>query len=137
VSVTRYKSEGVLAYSIEPTVGHKLSLAVDHGIVDTYRALVPKSVRLQRTRFPPHISVIRKEPIPNLDLWGRYEGEDVPFEYEPLIYNDETYFWLRCFSPRLIAIRRELGLEDLSFLARPPDLADCFHVTIGNLKSVK
>ena len=80
MGVTRYKSEGVLGYTVEPIVGHKLSLAVERGIVDTYRALVPKSVRLQRTRFPPHISVVRKEPIPNLDLWARYEGEDVPFE---------------------------------------------------------
>ncbi len=136
MGVTRYKSEGVLGYTVEPIVGHKLSLAVERGIVDTYRALVPKSVRLQRTRFPPHISVVRKEPIPNLDLWARYEGEDVPFEYEPIIYYDETYYWLRCFSPRLIEIRRELGLEDLSYLARPPDLFDSFHCTIGNLKKV-
>jgi len=134
VGVTRYKSEGVLTYSIEPTVGHKLSLTIDEGLAATYRALVPKAVRLQRPRWPAHISVIRKEPIPNLHLWGRYEGEDVPFEYEPIIFNDETYYWLRCFSPRLIEIRRELGLEDLSYLARPPDMFDSFHMTFGNTK---
>ena len=132
----RHKSEGTLAYSIEPLVGHKLIVSIDPGIAETYRALVPKAVRLQRGKFAPHISVIRKEPIPNLDLWGKHEGALIAFEYEPHVYNDEMYYWLRCYSPALIAIRRELGLDDLSELARPPDLADCFHTTLGNTKSV-
>jgi hypothetical protein len=133
----RYVSEGVLHYSVEPEVGHKLSVTIDPGIADLYRALVPKVVRIQKPRFPPHISVIRKESVPNLDLWGKYEGLEVDFEYDSYIYNDETYYWLRCYSPALVRIRRDLGLDDLSFLARPPDLADCFHTTLGNTKSAQ
>ena len=134
--MNRYKSEGVLHYSVEPGVGHKLVLSIDPGIAEMYRALIPKSIRIQRPRFAPHISVIRKEAIPRPHLWGTRQGESVAFVYEPIIYNDETYYWLRCYSEALSAVRRELGLPDLSDLARPPDLADCFHTTIGNTKSV-
>jgi hypothetical protein len=132
----RHSSEGTLVYSIEHTVGHKLVLVIDPGIAETYRALIPKVVRLNRPKFAPHISVIRKEPVPKVERWGKHDGERVAFEYEPVIYNDETYYWLRCYSPRLIEVRRELGLEYLSELARPPDLADCFHTTIANTKAV-
>ncbi len=134
MKAVRHKSEGVLNYSIESDVGYKLSVSIDPGIAETYRALVPRYVRLQRPRFDPHISVIRKEPISNLDLWEKYQGKRVGFEYEPIIYNNETYYWLRCFSSTLMFIRRELGLPDLSELARPPDLFDSFHTTLGNTK---
>lgn len=131
----RHKSEGYLLYSIEPKVGHKLHLSIDPGIVETYRALVPKAVRLQRGRYTAHISVIRNEPVPNLELWEKYQGEPIQFEYESHIYNDDTYYWLRCFSPALIFIRRELGLPDLSDLARGPDWFASFHCTLGNTKT--
>lgn len=114
--------------------GFKVHVDVDPGIAETYRALVPKSVRLQRTRYPPHISVVRKEMVTKLDLWGKHEGDMIPFEYEPEVYNDETYYWLRCYSPALVEIRRGLGLPDLSEMARGPDMFDSFHATIGNCK---
>lgn len=132
---TRYKSEGTLVYSIDERVGHKLHVEIDPGIAATYRALIPKTARAQVPRFAPHISVIRKESIPRLDLWGNHEGERIEFEYESTIFQDEIYFWLRCYSQRLIEIRQELGLSDLSDLARPPDLFDSFHTTIANKKS--
>jgi len=134
--MNRYKSEGVLHYSVEASVGHKLILSVDPGIAELYRSLVPKSARIKRPKFAPHISVIRKEAIPLLHLWGKKQGEVVVFEYEPRVYNDETYYWLRCWSHGLVSVRRELGLPDLSDLARAPDLFDSFHCTIGNTKSV-
>ncbi len=134
--MTRYASQGTLVYSIDERVGRKLHVEIDPGIAETYRSLVPKYIRIARPKFAPHISVIRKEAVPRLDLWGKHDGARIEFEYETTIYNDDTYYWLRCFSPTLIEIRRELGLPDLSELARPPDLFDSFHTTIGNTKSV-
>jgi hypothetical protein len=129
-------SAGTLRYSIEPVVGHKLMVEIDPGIAETYRALIPKAVRIQRPRFAPHISVIRKELIPEdkLDLWGLHADVEVSFAYEPDVYNDGTYYWLRVYSFGLLAIRKELGLPELSDLARPPDHFDSFHTTIGNVK---
>jgi hypothetical protein len=131
-----HTSTGILRYSVEERVGHKLIVEIDPGIAETYRALVPKYVRLQRPRFAPHISVIRKERIPEdkLHLWGAHDGKPVEFSYDPTIYNDELYYWLRVYSAALKAVRKELGLDELSELARPPDLHDCFHTTIGNTK---
>jgi hypothetical protein len=132
--MTRYKSVGELHYSSNDVHGFKVHVDVDPGIAETYRALVPKSVRLQRTRYPPHISVVRKEMVAKLDEWGKHEGALIPFEYEPVVYNDETYYWLRCYSQVLVEIRRGLGLPDLSEMARGPDMFDSFHCTIGNCK---
>ena len=131
-----HESMGILRYSVDERhdIGHKLHVEVDPGIAETYRALVPKTVRLNKPRYAPHISVIRSEIVPRLDLWGKYEGQSVRFQYDSHIYNDETYYWLRVTCPILMFVRRELGLPSLSDLARPPDMAACFHTTFANLK---
>ena len=133
-----YESTGVLRYSGIESDERKLHVEVDEGIGTLYRVLTPKTVRLKKPRYPMHISVIRKELIPSskLDLWGKYEGQSVRFQYDPQPYNDETYYWLRVFCPILMHVRRELGLTSLSDLARPPDMAACLHTTFGNLKGV-
>lgn len=133
-----HESIGVLRYSVDERhdVGHKLHVEIDEGIGVLYRTLTPKSVRLQKPRYPMHISVVRKEVVPRLDLWGKYEGQAVRFRYDPQAYNDETYYWLRVHCPILMHVRRELGLSSLSDLARPPDMALCFHCTFGNTKGL-
>jgi len=123
-------SVGPLRYTDEP----KLNVEVDPEIVRLARALMPKSTRLNRTKYAPHITVIRNETIPKMDLWGRHEGLFVEFEYEPIVYNDDTYFWLRAYSPVLTQVRLELELPESSPWSRAPDGFDSFHVTIGNLK---
>jgi hypothetical protein len=105
----RYTSIGLLRYSFDPRSNEpKLHVDIDSGIAEMYRALVPKAVRLQRPKFAPHISVVRKEPVPRLDLWGVFEGREIEFEYEPTIYNDEIYYWLRENHGR----RRFRSMED-------------------------
>ena len=107
-----------------------------------YRALVPKYLRMQPQMYDPHITFVRGykglgdeaeliEPIdPDLkkEFWGKYEGEVVPFEYDPELKTDGTMWWLDAFSKRLEDIREELGLSKM----REP--YDSFHITIGNAK---
>lgn len=126
----RLQSSGALRYY----GGFKLNVEVDPGIVELARALVPKSVRLRRTRYEPHITVVRNEAVPKPGKWSLYEGIITTFEYDPYVYNDDTYYWLRVYCPLLTDIRRELGLPPSSQWSRAPDGFESFHVTIGNLK---
>ncbi len=127
-----FKSTGTLRYGFT-----NLVLDVDQGIVDYYRALLPKSVRTNRQMYPAHISVIRKETPPKMELWNKYSGEQIEFEYSNIIHNGEVYYWLNCWCQRLEDIRVELGLPVDSPYTRPPDgFAKTFHVTLGNIKEL-
>jgi len=126
-----YKSTGRLRYFDSP---YKLIAEIDPAIAEYYRSLIPKSVRLNVPLHLPHISVVRREVPPILSPWGKYEGELVKFEYEPTIYNDETYYWLNAYGLALEAIRVELGLPVLGRPVSRAGFQRCFHITIGNLK---
>ena len=128
-----HESSGPLRYSASEGK-YWLVVDVDPGIVEVARALVPKTVRLNRTRYAPHITVIRNEVPPDLTAWKAHEGEMVTFQYDSFVYNDELYYWLNAYCQRLNDVRTELGLHPVSEWTRPPDMADCFHITIGNLK---
>ena len=130
-AMTLRSSVGALRYHEGP----KLNVEVDPEIVRLARALVPKATRLNHTRYAPHITVVRNEDVPKPELWGRHEGLFVEFEYEPHVYNDDTYYWLRVWSPVLGQIRTELGLPESSHWTRAPDGFESFHVTIGNTKA--
>ncbi len=127
-------SSGPLRYVVDNS-GHKLNVMVDPGVVDYYRSLVPPYIGLNKQAYPPHISVVRKETPPNLDLWGKYEGQEVRFAYSNVIHHGKVYYWLNAFSERLEEIRLELGLPVSTEYTRPPDgWTKCFHITIGNIK---
>jgi hypothetical protein len=111
-----------------------LVVDVDPEIVEYARSLVPKAVRLNRQKYAAHITVVRNEVPPNMAAWRAHEGEIVQFEYSPNVYNDQLYYWLGATCPRLREVRVELGLAEWSEFTRPPDMADLFHITIGNLK---
>ena len=134
--ITLYKSTGILRYSIGNT-GYNLIVRVCPDISYLYRSLVPKSIILNLQKYKPHISVVRKETPVNLDMWGKYQNHKIDFEYSNYVYNGEVYYWLNAFSTELENIRLELGLPVSSQYTRPPgDYKKCFHITIGNLKSV-
>ena len=126
---------GTLRASLEDGL-YRVALDVDPGITEVARALLPKSLRFNKPKFPAHISVVRdRELAPGMDVvLRRLDGERVAFTYDSFIYADETYFWLRAESPRLRAVRVELGLEPMGWVARPPDQSDWFHITLANLK---
>jgi hypothetical protein len=136
-----FKSEGRLIYSHSGDE-YKLIVAVDKGIVDYYRSLVPKHVGLRQQRYDPHITVVRNEIPPYLEEWQPntcisdtlFYNEWVEFEYSHKIGWDDIYWWLPVYCDELAWIRQKLGLEPSSQWTRPPDDSDCFHITIGNCK---
>jgi len=126
------QSEGLLQASYEKGL-YRIALDVDPGIAEVARALLPKYIRAQKPKYAPHMSVVRQEePLPL--GWTRFQGETVNFMYSTEVFFDETYYWLAAESPRLRAIRIELGLEELGWCCRPPDQADWFHITFANRK---
>jgi hypothetical protein len=132
-----FSSIGTLHYDPKRQEGgfYKLTAAIDPEITRYYRALVPRSVRLNPQLYAPHISVVRREVPPKMENWKKHEGEEIEFFYDGYIHNDETYFWLNIFCVSLEEIRTELGLPVSSPYTLPPDgFNKCFHSTIGNTK---
>jgi hypothetical protein len=129
-----YQSKGILRYSIVD-IGYKLIVEVDQGISDFYRRLIPKARYVKPQMYSAHISVVRRETPPNLEFWGKYDGEEIEFWYDTDIKWGKVYYWLNTFSERLEFIRTELGLPVSSEYTRPPEgFIKCFHCTIGNTK---
>lgn len=125
---------GVLSYCD----GNRLTVDIDPGLGAYYRSMIPKSVKVQKPRWPTHITVVRgdKETPVNLEHWGRYEGREVKFTYDPDLRIDEHYCWLNVWCDRLSEIREELGLPPKNRWTRPPSGRhhQCFHITIANKK---
>lgn len=126
-----FYSWGTLIYSFNPL---KLIVEVDQGISDYYRSLIPKYLKVNKQAYPAHISVVRKELPPRMGYWEEFQGEEIDFEYDRWIYNDEKYYWLNVYSAQLEMIRAELGLPGTSEITKSPDGRHKFHFTIGNTK---
>jgi hypothetical protein len=129
-----FKSTGTLIY--EPD--HRLVMTVDPGLTAYYRSMIPKSMPVQKPRWPAHATVVRtgKETPVHLQHWGKYEGEEVEFSYDPDIKLNRTYYWLNVWCDRLADIREELGLKPKSRWTKPPSgFHQCFHVTVANKKN--
>jgi hypothetical protein len=132
-----YKSVGGLSYSHIAEYGYRLVVDVDPGIVSYYRSLIPKYYDWRPQMYAAHISVVRKEIPINLDYWGKYQGEQIEFEYSGIIHRGQVYWWLNAFSVRLEEIRKELGLLVSSEYTKPPEgYLKCFHITLGNMKEL-
>lgn len=137
-----FDCSGILHYS--KNKDFRLVVDVDPELGDYYRALMPKYLNVSPQRFPTHITVVRPErDVPNnLAAWGKYEGERIQFQYEPVVVHGKRYYWLRALSKRLEAIRVELGLglersktvTDASYDEPPHGFAKFWHITIGNCK---
>lgn len=128
-----YISHGPLRYSMSPE-GYKLIIEVDPEINRYARALIPPYLYPTRPRYEPHITVVRKEVPQRLDMWGRFEGCDVPFAYDPVVDHDAKHFWLRCWSTFLLNVRKGLGLPLMTPLTKPPSGEDCFHTTVATVR---
>jgi hypothetical protein len=109
-----FKSSGMLIYS----ENFKLNVEVDQQIVDYTRSLIPKSITIKKQKYKPHITVVRNEDIINYSKWMIYTNEMIDFEYDNYVFNNNTYYWLRAFSPKLSKIRLELGLLSSSQYSR-------------------
>ena len=128
-----YKSSGILEYSKDPII--KLVLQVDQGLSDFYKSLIPKYFNVKGQAYKAHISVImRGITPPNMSVWGKYQDYIIDFEYSPIIYNDDKYFWLYVSSPALEKIRLELGIKSFYKSYLDKNNEHIFHITIGNTK---
>ncbi len=131
-----YKSHGMLHYSGI----NRLVVNVEQDLADYYRSLIPRWIPNNRGRYRAHITVIRevKEKIEPefIQFWGKYEGEIINFFYNPIIQQDDNYFWLDVYSQRLEEIRKELGLWVVArFTIPPPPFVKTWHFTIANRKT--
>jgi len=120
-------SSGVLRYVED----HTAKLVIDPEIARYYKNFIPKCYYVQPQMYPAHITVVRKsrEEPTNWEAWGKYEGREISFSYNPKIYRDGSYFSMEAFSKDLEDIREELGLP------RIRTGFDKFHITIANNKS--
>lgn len=126
-----HKAKGRLRYGRKSLV-----VDTDQGIVDFYRSLIPKYHYIQSQMYPAHISVVRNETPPRMDLWRKHDGRTVEFVYHSWIYNGEVYWWLNVFSLELEEIRIELGLSVVEHYIQPPaGFRKTFHITLGNMKN--
>jgi hypothetical protein len=119
-----YESIGTLKYG----PGWRLVLEADQGVADFYAALIPLWLPLNRQRYGAHVSVVRREDPVNKELWAKYESCPVAFEYENIVRNDETYYWLNVRCRRLEEVRVELGLPPF------PWWRNGYHLTVANCK---
>lgn len=127
-----FKSTGILHYSINP---YKLVLDADQDLSDYYRSLIPKYIKVNKQMYGAHISLVRNETPEKLSFWNKYEGKQISFTYENVIYNDSVYYWLNCYCEEFEFIRMELGLTKNSLVTKSPDGRHTFHMTLGNLKN--
>ena len=124
----RFKSSGFLQYHGED----KLVLRVCYDLSEYYKWFIPFCMKYNRPRYPPHITVVRTgiETIQNKDKWKEHEGEKIPFLYDPYLYIDDTYIWLKAYSNELQKIRMELGLPAMR------ERFGEFHITVANRKNI-
>jgi hypothetical protein len=80
-----------------------------------------------RPAWEEHISVVRDEEPPNKEFWEKYAGQEIEFQYNPIVEGDGLFFWLNVDCDFLLEIREELGLP------RDPEFP--LHLTIGNAKN--
>jgi hypothetical protein len=129
-----YSSEGILKYG----PGIRAIVVADQGISDYYRKMIPKYYGVQPQFYPAHITVVRNdiEKPTNMDVWQKYEGEPIPFTYNPEIRTDGTYWYLDVLSDRVGDIREELGLPRFRLTELGASRGK-FHLTIANSKNQK
>lgn len=124
------KSIGKLVYSPRSHLGSNdkwLVLMCDDEISKYYRHLFnrefPWKGKLTRPVWGTHVSVIRGEKIPNMNLWGIDSNKIVEFEYEGGVMDNNEYYWLKVKCPYLSDIRIQYGLR--------PEPRFGFHLTVG------
>ena len=88
--------------------------------------------------FYPHVSIVRGEQLKNPDMWKKYQGCRVEYEYtiEPHITRgnkgesvNAQFFFVYARSPWFSNLRKELGLHT----HRPDGSELHYHITVGKL----
>lgn len=94
-------------------------------------------VRVTRSAWGSHVSVVRGERPTDERLWKKYNRKKIWFEYDPEYLNTNgKHWWIRVASPQLEEIRLELGLTPQpTFWHRgaKETRVNPFHLTIGHM----
>jgi len=115
-------SYGTLKYG----PGVKAYVSLNQDFANYYKALIPKYLYPQGTRYSPHITVVRLNiETPNIENWRIYENKRVWFSYNPIIRSDGVRYWLDVWSDEIARIRGKLGLEEYR------KGFNCYHITIA------
>lgn len=124
------KSIGKLVYSPRTHLSSSerwLVMMCDDEISQYYRSLFyreyPYKGKLTRPVWGTHVSIIRGEFVPKLELWGLDANKIVEFEYEGGVLDNKEYYWLKAKCPYLSELRLKYGLSS------EPRFG--FHLTIG------
>jgi len=131
-----FKSIGKIIYSPRSHLGSNEKWAVlmcDDEISNYYRHLYTltyppylngtNSLKISRPVWGAHISLIRGEYIPNINLWGLDSNKIIEFEYEPGVLDNNEYYWMKVSCPYLSDLRKRYGLSPMPKFG--------FHLTVG------
>jgi len=77
-----------------------------------------------RPAWDSHVTVVRNEEPLQKEVWERYNGKQVNFDYGHQIFTDGKYYWVNVVCEKLLDIRVELGLS------RDPEFP--LHLSIGH-----
>lgn len=73
--------------------------------------MVYRGIKTVASAWSAHVSLIRGEN-PDQKYWGRYEDEEIAFQYDPQRLNfNGKHFYIPISCPRGEQIRLEMGLE--------------------------
>lgn len=108
------------------TDGRKIVANLGWDFGNYYFSFLPKYFYAQRQKYQAHVTIVRgfekatinKETLP----------ERLDIQYDPMVYYDRPYYFLKCWSDQIGRIRLECGLSQY----RKP--FDYYHVTIANVK---
>lgn len=126
--------EGTLQYDPPRTIKNNrpywLVLNLPHEIIQYYQWFVRKELFID-IKDPPHsahVSIVRGEVPPNIDMWKKYDGKKLQFQYYPHIIMKKDkkkpgyFFFINFDCDEIMNIREELGLYSKYFE---------WHFTIG------
>ena len=119
INFTVHACQGLIKYRDTSCIA-----LIDQGIVDYYRAVIPKYKRAKPQKYPAHVTVFRKweKFIP-----GYRNEEIISIQYISYIYESDIYYYLNCWSDDIADIRENSGLQRYR-------VNNCYHITIANKK---
>lgn len=126
------KTCGKLRYSPKPeSENWFVFLLCDKELGKYYRNLFYlsklKQLKLQRPAWDTHVTIVRNEEPSNKELWGKYDGLEVEFDYVPIVNKTGPHYYFNMpDNDFFIKIRTELGLDPNPFFP--------WHMSFGNLK---
>lgn len=122
-----FSSVGIFHYG----PGLRAAVNVCPDLIAYYRSLIPKYHNVHRQRYDGHITVVRinvEVPL-KMNVWGKHQGAQIRFDYDPYVHHEGVYWFLNAFSEQIGDIREELGLPRFRFADKP-----WYHMSIGNTK---